>query len=155
MTKVATQPLKASGSQGSQSLYGVLGTLQYSLMCSKSHPPSPPPPSNPPPRSLGTDPRWPHRGLSSRETRCRSPSWFRAGAHPPFPYLWRCSPECPLLHRGCSAKAPEMVSAPVAPVKETSLGGSFQDREATPAEPLVRSPLLCPCRTFSPPLSWR
>jgi hypothetical protein len=44
--------------------------------------------------------------LSFRETRCRSPPGFCAGAHPPLPYLWKRTSDCPLLHRGCPTKAP-------------------------------------------------
>ena len=45
-------------------------------------------------------------------------------------------------------KLPEIANAPVAPVKESTLGESSQDSEPTPPEPLVPSPLLCLRRTF-------
>ena len=45
-------------------------------------------------------------------------------------------------------KLPEMVSAPAAPVKDTSPEEYSQDREVTSTEPLIPSPLLCPRRTF-------
>ena len=45
-------------------------------------------------------------------------------------------------------KLPDIVGAPVAPVKEPSPEEPSQDREATSTEPLVPSPLLCPRRTF-------
>ena len=45
-------------------------------------------------------------------------------------------------------KLPEIASAPVAPVKESTLGESSQDNGLAPPEPLVPSPLLCPRRTF-------
>ena len=45
-------------------------------------------------------------------------------------------------------KLPEIVGAPVAPTKETTPEESSQDREVSPTEPLVPSPLLCPRRTF-------
>lgn len=47
-----------------------------------------------------------HRYLSFWETRCRSASRLRAGTHPPFPYFWDRSSDCPLLHRGSPPKAP-------------------------------------------------
>jgi hypothetical protein len=61
---------------------------------------------NSPAFSLGTNPQRPPWSLSFRETRCRSPPGFRARAHPPFPYLWKRTSDCPLLHRGCPTKAP-------------------------------------------------
>ena len=45
-------------------------------------------------------------------------------------------------------KLPEIVSAPVAPAKETSFEEPSQYCEATSTEPLIPSPLLCPRRTF-------
>ena len=104
---------------------------------------------NAPTLFFGTSPRWPLWDLSFRETWCRSPSRFRAE-------LIRRSRtsgtvlQTALCHiEAVRRKLPEIVGAPVAPVKEPSPEEpSWQGREATSAEPLVPLPLLCPRRTF-------
>ena len=137
-------------------LFGVLGTLQYSVLYSNSRPQSPPPPSKPPPAfSLGTISQRPRRCLFSRENRCRSSPRFRTGAYPPFPYLWNCSSDCLVLHRGRLTKAP----------------GDSERTRGTHEEPHKRNaPRIAKCRrqnrssyprSYAPvehssrPLSWR
>ena len=62
---------------------------------------------NPPALSLGTISQRSHPRLCLWQGRCRSAPRFRAGAHPPFAYLWNCSSDCPVLHRGRPSKAPK------------------------------------------------
>jgi len=61
---------------------------------------------NPPAVPHGAVSERSHWCLSLWEIRCCSAPRLRAGAHPPFPYLWDCSSDCPLLHRGRPSKAP-------------------------------------------------
>ena len=148
-TKVATQPLKASGSQGSQE--SVWRAWNPAIQRRVQQLPSPVSPS-----TVETPPLSPLAPTLDGPTGpCLSGKPGVAPLHGFVQELIRRSRtsgsvlQTALCYiEAVRRKLPEMVSAPVAPVKETSFEGSFQDREATPAEPLVPSPLLCPRRTF-------
>ena len=81
-TKVATQPLEASGYQES-----VWHVWNPAIQRHVQQLPSPPPPSKPPAVSPSTISQCPRPCPSFQETRCRSASRFRAGALLPFPHL--------------------------------------------------------------------
>lgn len=148
-TKVATQPLRASGSDGPQeSAWRAWNPAIQRRVQQLPSPVSPStvetPPLSPLAPALGTPPG-----------ACLSGKPGVAPLHGFVQELIRRSRTSGTVLQtalcyieAVRRKLPEIVSAPAVTVKEIALEPSSQDREVASAEPLVPSPLLCPRRTF-------